>query len=236
MDYEKKYKEALERARQFFEKPYLEDSAGIVGYIFPELKYSEDEWARKEMLEYCYKRINNEFPSITIHQVKRWLTWLEKQGEQSQKHFELKAGHWYICHRAYCCRADHLTVKEGERFMCEKDGVVKGFVIKEPEKYFREVCAPAPMEDKQKPAWSEEDERMYQSIMDDTVQENQLDDKQTEWLRDIKERNFAQPQSQWKPSDAQMASITCAVRKMKESACYDSELVSLLNDLKKLKG
>ena len=34
---------------------------------------------------------------------------------------------------------------------------------------------------------------------------------------------------------AQMASITCAVRKMKESACYDSELVSLLNDLKKLR-
>lgn len=40
--------------------------------------------------------------------------------------------------------------------------------------------------------------------------------------------------SKWKPSDAQMASITCAVRKMKESACYDSELVSLYQDLKKL--
>ena len=39
----------------------------------------------------------------------------------------------------------------------------------------------------------------------------------------------------WKPSDEQMASITCAVRKMKESACYDSELVSLFNDLKKLR-
>ena len=37
---------------------------------------------KKEMLEYCYKRMNNEFPSITIHQVKRWLAWLEKQGEQ----------------------------------------------------------------------------------------------------------------------------------------------------------
>lgn len=50
----------------------------------------------------------------------------------------------------------------------------------------------------------------------------------TDWLKSL---DF-----KWKPSDAQMASITCAVRKMKESACYDSELVSLLNDLKILKG
>jgi hypothetical protein len=71
--------------------------------------------------------------------------------EKKPKHFELKAGHWYICHRAFCCRADHLTVKEGERFMCEKDGVVKGFVFKDPEEYFVEVCAPAPFKDEQKP-------------------------------------------------------------------------------------
>lgn len=48
-------------------------------------------------------------------------------------------------------------------------------------------------------------------------------------------KRTTQPQSTWKPSDEQIASITCAVRKMKESACYDSELVSLLNDLNKLK-
>jgi hypothetical protein len=89
--------------------------------------------------------------------------------EQKPSHFELKAGKWYICHRAYCCRADHLTVKEGERFMCEKDGVVKGFIIKEPEKYFIECSAPAPMEDEQKeqkPAeWSEENEKIRKEIM-----------------------------------------------------------------------
>ena len=73
-----------------------------------------------------------------------------EQKKQKPEHFELKAGKWYICHRAFCCRADHLTVKEGERFQCEKDGIVKGFVIKEPEKYFKECSAPAPMEDEQK--------------------------------------------------------------------------------------
>lgn len=68
--------------------------------------------------------------------------WLEKRVEQKQ-HLELKAGHWYFCHQAYCERADILTVKEGDRFKCEKDGIVKGLIIKEPEKYFREISTPS---------------------------------------------------------------------------------------------
>ena len=76
---------------------------------------------------------------------------LKAEPTAENKHLELKAGKWYICYRAYCCRADHLTVREGERFMCEKDGVVKGFVIKDAEKYFKECNAPAPYEDEQKP-------------------------------------------------------------------------------------
>ena len=73
MDYEKKYKEALERAKQFSEKPYLEDSKGIVEYIFPELKESEDERIRKSLIdmlkndEKCYLKE---------------IAWLEKQGEK----------------------------------------------------------------------------------------------------------------------------------------------------------
>lgn len=54
MDYKEKYEQALERARQFSEKPYLEDSAGIVEYIFPEFKESEDKnkfWVAVEALE-----------------------------------------------------------------------------------------------------------------------------------------------------------------------------------------
>ena len=118
---------------------------------YPELAESEDERIRKRLIEYFEGfRIGNaevKWEGLTVQEV---LAYLEKQKEQKSTHFELKAGKWYICHRAFCCRADHLTVKEGERFMCEKDGVVKGFVIKEPEKYFKECSAPAPMEDEQK--------------------------------------------------------------------------------------
>ena len=123
-------------------------------YIFPELKESEDDKIRKTLIHIvkgACSKYGIKYQGKEISEEKL-LAWLEKQGEQNQKHFELKAGHWYICHRAFCCRADHLTVKEGERFMCEKDGVVKGFVFKEPEKYFKEVCPPAPMEDENKSA------------------------------------------------------------------------------------
>ena len=112
-------------------------------------KESEDERIRKELVFYL-----GDMPEdtelrngVTNRDV---LSYLERQKEQQPEHFELKAGKWYICIHPYCCRADHLTVQEGERFMCEKDGVVKGFVIKEPEKYFIECSTPAPMEDEQK--------------------------------------------------------------------------------------
>ena len=79
MDYEKKYKEALERAKQFREKPYLEDSKGIVDYIFPELKESEDKKILRSL-----KAVVKEYDmwperGLSMNDV---LTWLEKQGEQ----------------------------------------------------------------------------------------------------------------------------------------------------------
>ena len=84
-----------------------------------------------------------------------------------------------------------------------------------------------------KTAWSEEDEEMYKmvetAINSYYAPFSRDSEEMLEWLKSLKDRYT------WKPSDAQMASIICAVRKMKESACYDSELVSLLNDLKKLR-
>ena len=59
--YEKKYKEALERARQFSEKPYLEDSKDIVDYIFPELKESEGD----RMVKFIKNQLFNIKKTIT---------------------------------------------------------------------------------------------------------------------------------------------------------------------------
>ena len=83
MDYEKAYKEALERAKKMFaskrsvivEKQALET-------IFPELAESEDERMRKELLDYLHTRQVVE--GLTDTKVKMyWIAWLEKQGEKS---------------------------------------------------------------------------------------------------------------------------------------------------------
>lgn len=145
MDYKEKYKKALERAKKLYEQGTITES---LGYVFPELTESEDERIRKGLIE-NFKWFCGDYPETTKWGkddnllVKDIIAWLEKQSNKKQvEHLELKAGHWYICHRPYCCRADNLTVKEGEKFQCENDGVVKGFVIKEPEKYFMEINTP----------------------------------------------------------------------------------------------
>lgn len=125
--------------------------------IFPELKESDDEKVKRIIYSIVTKmsfHVHDIFTEEEFQCFDAWChTWLEKQDNKKQiEHLELKAGHWYICHRPYCCRADSLTVKEGERFKCEKDGVVKGFVIKEPEKYFKELSVLPHSEDAQNEA------------------------------------------------------------------------------------
>ena len=131
------------------------------GYIYPKYRVGDTlhrhGWAEHtvENIYCCDKPVyvcrNDEGleSHISLDEQDKWVL-VEKQKEPS--HFELKAGKWYICHRAFCCRADHLTVKEGERFQCEEDGVVKGFVMENPEKYFKECSAPTPIEQEYKPA------------------------------------------------------------------------------------
>lgn len=82
MNYEEKYKNALERAKKMLaskrsvivEKQALET-------IFPELAESEDERIRKELLDYLHTRQVVE--GLTDTKVKMdWVTWLEKQGQK----------------------------------------------------------------------------------------------------------------------------------------------------------
>ncbi len=80
MNYEKKYKEALERARVYHTGGSISD-AHITEVIFPELKESEDERHRKWILEYLYyglRKADEQFkPQFEVA-----IAWLEKQGKQ----------------------------------------------------------------------------------------------------------------------------------------------------------
>ena len=81
------------------------------------------------------------------------------------------------------------------------------------------------------PGYTEEDEKIYQSIMDDTVQENQLNSNQTNWLRDIKYRYFPQPKQEW--SEGMHNSKTICNNCEDKDYCSQSEYVK--NNCYKLK-
>jgi len=77
MDYEKKYKEALSKAKDMLS--YKEVRCEDMVYLFPELKESEDERLRKTTIaflkEYAEKGYENAVECID---------WLEKQGKGGQ--------------------------------------------------------------------------------------------------------------------------------------------------------
>lgn len=70
----KAYDEALERAKSFQQK-YGGDYAG---YIFPELRESEDERIRKELINYILYKAKG----VSEEQEHSWVVYLEKQKEQ----------------------------------------------------------------------------------------------------------------------------------------------------------
>jgi len=79
MDYEKAYKEALERMKSWVRGEHPEcftEAQKAAEFIFPELKESEDERIRKEIIDFILDNETNEGDDIN-----RWLVWLEKQGK-----------------------------------------------------------------------------------------------------------------------------------------------------------
>ena len=188
MDYEKKYKEALERAKQFSEKPYLEDSKGIVGYIFPELAESEDERIRKSLIdmlkndEKCYLKE---------------IAWLEKQGEQKPAVIIPK---FRVGDEIKTSNEESLTITKIDEkgywseglFICGFDDADKWELVE------------------QKPAeWSKEDERnfdiIYGIIYNSCIAEDAS--RLNTWLLSLK------PKKQWKPSDNELEVLRLAAEK-----------------------
>ena len=77
MDYEKLYKEALERARQVH-TTNVDENKKSTEYIFPELKESEDEEVRKSIIADIKTRLKGCTHTLDEYYEKQ-LAWLEKQ-------------------------------------------------------------------------------------------------------------------------------------------------------------
>ena len=101
LNYEKKYKEALERAKQWLYSPNIDKiptyGNKLILDIFPELKESEDERIR----ELCEVLVRTCFRNklCTKEEIDKCIAWLEKQGEQEPANKvepKFKVGDW-IC-------------------------------------------------------------------------------------------------------------------------------------------
>ena len=83
MDYEKKYNEALERAKKIHDEILNNELLGFpdqIREIFPELRGLEDERIRKEIINFLRSPFVTE--NITDEKIAPWLAYLEKQKEQ----------------------------------------------------------------------------------------------------------------------------------------------------------
>jgi hypothetical protein len=167
MDDKSKYKEALERARQV-----MEGKTGFirkeVEEVFPELKESEDERIRRELIAFLKENLETGRADETwsLSGLKKWISWLEKQGEQ------LPVGFYYVN-------------SEGKKFY--SDAFKYGDVILHVEK-----------QGEQKPAWSEEDEERITNTLSvlsvqvcwdgATGEKKNPYQKEIDWLKSLQQR------------------------------------------------
>ena len=81
----KRYESALERCRKLYnEAKANEYTSDMEDYetIFPELKESEDERIRKEILSFCQNRADNYPNDPKYANIGNWISWLEKQAQK----------------------------------------------------------------------------------------------------------------------------------------------------------
>jgi phage gp36-like protein len=120
MDYEKKYKEALEWARKVMQ--------GKIGFVldevlekFPELKESEDERIRMSLIE-LFKDM--EWDDSILHDYNmdkdKTIAWLEKQGESDETKAKM-----FIINKGYPIDTNGIFPTYEEMYNIIKEGLEK---------------------------------------------------------------------------------------------------------------
>ena len=240
MDYEKKYKEAMNKILS-----YETDEFNRVNVcpqdIFPELRESEDERIIRAIIDALYSHTNSiNLLSSRGYQMENIEAWLEKQKYDRMKPvYDNQDSFESALEKAWKDYND-----SGARTV---DGCEDNYVECAHAKGFREgYLFGIEKQKEQKPAeWSEEDADMLNCCISsiEEAKENRYAYKETDgdtsydreidWLKDL--------HPSWKPSDDQMnrlcAVVDAAIRKHNESVSgYEPARVlkSLYEDLKKL--
>lgn len=214
------------------------------------IEESEDERIRKAILELV--RQSSEI--LEKKNQEQMIAWLEKQGEQKPCMIQWKGDNLkeVIGFTGKDKNFDKwfASFEEYERYVHEHNNIFKLFnkdgshyeapvgawIVKTPDG--RIVASKAVL--KQNSAeWSEEDEKHIHSIIStiecckaqykEAIAVIEQYDSDLDWLKSLR------PQSQWKPSDAQMYNLSEAAHY--RSAFFSTDvLIGLYDDLKKLKG
>lgn len=163
MDFEKAYKEALERAKGYLKEYYFEEA---VKDIFPELKEkSEDEKVRKALIEMVHDRMWFDY---NVHK-EEVLAWLEKQGEVESDNDDIEVEEKGI-REAFNKIEDEKQCKQKSQRM---------------------ISAEAKEAMYGKPAWTKEDDVRLQACIDTLQAESlmgKVDTVMTNWLKALKQR------------------------------------------------
>lgn len=84
MNYEEKYKEALERASKLMVQNQFDTVGQMMGHVFPELKEGKKEWIEKIRQELKSYLEHREIKLISESDaILQWIDWIEKQGDQN---------------------------------------------------------------------------------------------------------------------------------------------------------
>lgn len=232
MDYEKAYKEALERAKLSRQQLLdIGEEATEIEHIFPELAESEDEKIRKAVITYIKYNVSD----ISGWSKKELIAWLEKQGEQKFEWIEnddedlSSIANKFIPEPVW----NALEESEGEGSnVSAYDYSQMIDMFKSGVQWFKSVKQ-NPLKiakfkkGEQNHTWSEEDEMMLTSTINTLklLEDKGATNMKIAWLNALKQK------SHWKPSEEQMNALNMVY---KDKTIQTETLKSLYNDLKKL--
>ena len=175
-------------------------------FFAPELAESEDERVRKEILDYIK----------TGTYQKKWIEWLEKQGDQKfADNIE-----------SSLFRDKLLELFQRFRWYCKDETPTNGDVIEYVDAHIQEL-----IDTTQKPTeWSEEDEdrinRLIAYFEDKESFTAEDDIVYANWLKSLR------PQNMWKPSEEQIKALDDAIYHVDDNIA--TQIAKLIGDLRKL--
>lgn len=221
------YDEALRKAKEALDSlgdNYIcnhltkDDIREMYANFFPELIETEDERIRQELISLFRDCSNGRNHPYNSSDSKRWLAWLEKQGEKGTNgnEREIPNSSW----------SEEDEMRFNNIFtLLEELPLSQNWL-----KSLKDRVKPQPKQE-----WSEEDERSLQIVFDILDKEEHKGNLSHADLKTcVRKLKSLRPQSRWKPSDLQMKTLDYVVNLMASSE-IPVENVHYYNQLKELK-